>query len=125
MPPGSESEEGCRMRKAVWPSLCLALVIALWTSCAWALERQLAGWRRGILSRQPVVEMGPGQFALKVITEAGCERVVRFAFVLARRRRGRRPTGDGSPPADRLSGQSQRARDFAAVALGRRASARR
>jgi isocitrate/isopropylmalate dehydrogenase len=38
-------------------------------------------------ARQPVAEMGPGRFALKVITEAGCERVVRFAFELARRRR--------------------------------------
>jgi isocitrate/isopropylmalate dehydrogenase len=34
-----------------------------------------------------VADLGPGQFALKVITEAGSERVVRFAFELARRRR--------------------------------------
>ena len=32
-------------------------------------------------------ELGPGRFALKVITEAGSERVVRFAFELARKRR--------------------------------------
>jgi isocitrate/isopropylmalate dehydrogenase len=38
-------------------------------------------------ARQPVAEMGPGRFALKVITEAGSERVVRFAFDLAQRRR--------------------------------------
>ena len=37
-------------------------------------------------ARQPVAEMGPGRFALKVTTEAGTERVVRFAFELARRR---------------------------------------
>jgi isocitrate/isopropylmalate dehydrogenase len=37
--------------------------------------------------RRPVADVGPGRFALKVITEAGAERVVRFAFELARRRR--------------------------------------
>jgi isocitrate/isopropylmalate dehydrogenase len=39
------------------------------------------------MTRRPVAEMGPGQFALKVITEAGTERVVRFSFELARRRK--------------------------------------
>ena len=39
--------------------------------------------------RRPVHELGPGRFALKVITEAGSERIVRFAFDLARRRRER------------------------------------
>ena len=34
-----------------------------------------------------VADMGPGRFALKVITEAGSQRVVRFAFELAHRRR--------------------------------------
>jgi isocitrate/isopropylmalate dehydrogenase len=38
-------------------------------------------------ARRPVAEMGPGRFALKVITEAGTERVARFAFKLARRRK--------------------------------------
>jgi len=38
--------------------------------------------------RRPVADVGPGRFALKVITERGAERVVRFAFELARRRRG-------------------------------------
>ena len=38
-------------------------------------------------ARRPVAEMGPGCFALKVITEAGSERVVRFAFELARKRK--------------------------------------
>ena len=37
--------------------------------------------------RGAVADMGPGQFALKVITEAGAERVIRFAFELARRRK--------------------------------------
>jgi len=36
--------------------------------------------------RRPLHELGAGRYALKVITEAGCERVVRFAFELARRR---------------------------------------
>ena len=39
------------------------------------------------MTRRPVADMGPGQFALKVITEAGTERVVRFSFELARRRK--------------------------------------
>jgi len=38
-------------------------------------------------SRRPVHELGPGRFALKVISEAGSERVLRFGFELARRRR--------------------------------------
>jgi isocitrate/isopropylmalate dehydrogenase len=42
----------------------------------------------GTLQR-PVHELGPGRFGLKVITEAGSERIVRFAFDLARRRRER------------------------------------
>ena len=37
--------------------------------------------------RRPIGELGPGRFALKVITEAGSARVVRFAFDLARRRK--------------------------------------
>jgi isocitrate/isopropylmalate dehydrogenase len=37
--------------------------------------------------RRPAHELGPGRFALKVITERGSERVARFAFELARRRR--------------------------------------
>jgi isocitrate/isopropylmalate dehydrogenase len=44
----------------------------------------------GLASRflgRPVADLGPGRFALKVITEAGTERVVRFACELARRRR--------------------------------------
>jgi len=36
---------------------------------------------------KPVAEMGPGKYALKVITERGTERVARFAFELARRRK--------------------------------------
>jgi len=38
-------------------------------------------------TRRPIADLGPGRFALKVITAAGSERVVRFAFALARRRR--------------------------------------
>lgn len=39
--------------------------------------------------RRPVNELGPGRFALKVITQAGCERVIRHAYRLAGTRRGR------------------------------------
>ncbi len=38
-------------------------------------------------ARRPLNEMGGGRYALKVITEAGCERVIRFAFELARKRK--------------------------------------
>jgi isocitrate/isopropylmalate dehydrogenase len=38
-------------------------------------------------ARRPVAELGPGRFALKVITEEGSRRVARFAFELARRRK--------------------------------------
>jgi isocitrate/isopropylmalate dehydrogenase len=41
----------------------------------------------GFTARRAVADMGPGRFALKVITERGAERVIRFAFELARRRR--------------------------------------
>jgi isocitrate/isopropylmalate dehydrogenase len=39
------------------------------------------------LLRRPLHELAPGTFAMKVITEAGSERVARFAFELARRRK--------------------------------------
>ncbi|MEA3056484.1 MAG: isocitrate dehydrogenase, partial [Actinomycetota bacterium] len=35
---------------------------------------------------RPVSELGPGRFAIKAITEAGSDRVIRYAFELARRR---------------------------------------
>jgi isocitrate/isopropylmalate dehydrogenase len=38
-------------------------------------------------SRRPVHELGPGRFALKIISEAGSGRVLRFGFELARKRR--------------------------------------
>jgi isocitrate/isopropylmalate dehydrogenase len=41
----------------------------------------------GFTARRPVADLGPGRFALKVITEAGSERVARFAFALARQRK--------------------------------------
>jgi isocitrate/isopropylmalate dehydrogenase len=40
----------------------------------------------------PIADLGAGKYALKVITEAGTERVVRFGFELARRRKA-----DGHP----------------------------
>lgn len=38
-------------------------------------------------AQRPLVELAPGAFALKVITERGSDRVARFAFELARRRK--------------------------------------
>lgn len=38
-------------------------------------------------ARKPLAELGPGRFALKIITQEGTERVVRFACELARRRK--------------------------------------
>ena len=50
---------------------------------------ELAGFNRtSRTARRPLSSFGPGKFAVKAITEAGCERVIRFAFDLARRRRG-------------------------------------
>ena len=43
--------------------------------------------------QKPVAELGPGAYALKVITNHGCERVARFAFDLARRRRAQGRAG--------------------------------
>jgi len=40
-------------------------------------------------ARRPVAELGKGRFAVKAITEAGSDRVARFAFELARVRRAR------------------------------------
>jgi isocitrate/isopropylmalate dehydrogenase len=42
---------------------------------------------------RPVCELGPGRFALKLITEEGADRVARFAFELARRRKARGTRG--------------------------------
>ncbi len=38
-------------------------------------------------ARRPLSDYAPGRFAVKVISEAGSERVIRFAFELARRRK--------------------------------------
>lgn len=43
---------------------------------------------RSVTARQRIEEMSPGKYALKVITERGAERVARFAFALARKRKG-------------------------------------
>ncbi|MEM7078995.1 MAG: isocitrate/isopropylmalate family dehydrogenase [Pseudomonadota bacterium] len=40
-------------------------------------------------SRRPLADLGEGRYAIKAITRAGSERVLRFAYELARRRRGR------------------------------------
>lgn len=44
----------------------------------------------GATIRRSVKDIGPGRFAIKAITEAGSERVIRFAFELARRRNRQR-----------------------------------
>ena len=41
----------------------------------------------GFTARRQLADLGPGRFAVKAITEAGSERVARFAFALARRRK--------------------------------------
>ena len=46
------------------------------------------GWQSRTSGR-PIAELAPGRFALKVISERGSERIARFAFELARRRRAR------------------------------------
>jgi len=40
-----------------------------------------------LTAQRPVVEMAPGRYAVKVITEAGSRRVVHYAFELARKRK--------------------------------------
>ncbi len=40
--------------------------------------------------RKPIQELGDGRFAIKVITREGSERVIRFAFELARKRDGQK-----------------------------------
>jgi isocitrate/isopropylmalate dehydrogenase len=44
---------------------------------------------RSPTARKAVVDLAPGRYALKVITEEGSARVARFAFELARRRKAR------------------------------------
>lgn len=41
-------------------------------------------------SRKPIADMGPGKYAIKAITEAGSERVIRYAFELAKKRHKKR-----------------------------------
>jgi len=40
--------------------------------------------------RTPLKDLGPGRYAIKAITEFGAERVIRFAFELARKRNGKK-----------------------------------
>ncbi len=51
-------------------------------------ELRSLGWRSRTSGR-PIAELAPGRFALKVISRRGSERIARFAFELARRRRAR------------------------------------
>lgn len=44
---------------------------------------------QGATIRKPVADLGEGRFAIKAITEEGSRRVIRFAFELARQRRGK------------------------------------
>lgn len=52
-----------------------------------ALETLAPLGLRSPMLRRPLAEIGPGRYALKAITVAGTERVARFAFELARRRK--------------------------------------
>ena len=54
-----------------------------------SLDELAAPAPMSLTHRRPVDELGPGRFAIKVITEAGCERVIRRALELAGQRRGR------------------------------------
>ena len=54
---------------------------------------------RSPTSRRPIDELRPGRFSVKVISEAGTERVARFSFELARRRFAER-AGTGAAAAD-------------------------
>jgi len=57
------------------------------------LDRLVAlGMRSGRMG-QSLAELGPGKFAIKLITERGAERVIRFSFELARRRKARGSQG--------------------------------
>lgn len=65
--------------------------------CAEGDVKELAGLDlHSRTQRKPVAEIGPGRFALKIITEAGSFAVVRFSFELARRRHEQR-NADGHP----------------------------
>ncbi len=50
---------------------------------------ELHSWRSG----RAIADMGPGKFSLKVITEAGTERIAHFAFDLARQRKSKGKPG--------------------------------
>jgi isocitrate/isopropylmalate dehydrogenase len=84
---------GCRSPLARPRGIDLAIVRENLEDLYVGLEGELAELAPlGLVSRtarRPVAELGPGRFAIKVITEAGCARVARFAFALARRRRER------------------------------------
>ena len=62
-------------------------------------------------ARRPVADYAPGGFAIKVISEAGSERAIRFAFELAQRRKtaghpGRVTCSSKWPRSPRLSSSS-------------------
>jgi isocitrate/isopropylmalate dehydrogenase len=46
-----------------------------------------------LTARRPVVEMAPGKYALKVITEKGSRQIIRYAFELAKKRKAAGRTG--------------------------------
>jgi isocitrate/isopropylmalate dehydrogenase len=59
----------------------------LYLGCEGQVEELAPLGLRSTTARKPLVELGPGRFAIKLITEAGSERVIRFAFELAQKRR--------------------------------------
>jgi len=59
----------------------------LYVGCEGDLEQLEALEMMSLTARKPVAKMGPGKFALKVITREESERIVRFSFDLACRRK--------------------------------------
>jgi isocitrate/isopropylmalate dehydrogenase len=84
---------GCRSPLARPEGLDLVIVRENLEDLYVGVEGEIAALDRleltSATARRPLRELGPGRFALKVITEAGSDRVARFAFEVARRRRAR------------------------------------
>jgi isocitrate/isopropylmalate dehydrogenase len=72
--------------------------------CAEGDVSELAGLDvQSLTQRKPVSEIGPGRFALKIITEAGTDQVVRFSFELARKRHAERVASGTRPRPARVT----------------------
>jgi len=81
---------GCRSPLAQPAGLDLVIVRENLEDLYVRVEGDVADLPRTLTSptlRRPLADVGPGRFAVKVVTNAGVERVARFAFALARRRK--------------------------------------